>query len=163
MNEAESAYAPPKETKQQSSLMLWLLLIAVIILAVAMAVAILFLVSWVRHLQAQRAVAIQLEEILNDRPVASPNELQVDISKEGEYSVNCQVVDEAGLMVFLHAASMNNPGAQTVHIRAHRDVPFRHALTVTGICQKENLSYYCTVWEEDLDGALAPDPSADAE
>jgi biopolymer transport protein ExbD len=148
MNDAESAYAPPQEIRQRSTLLLWLLVIAMGILLAAMAVAIFGMLIWVRQVEMQRFVAVELEELADDQPLtAEATELQVNITKEGDYIVSDRTLDEASLMALLHRLAINNPGSVRVNICAHRDVPFRYPLTVIGICQHENCSYYCTVWQ----------------
>ena len=128
-------------------------------LLAVMAVAIVFLLLWIQQLQAERIVSVQFEPLVEATPPAvEPAEVRVNITKEGEYIVSGHVLSEAELFALLHRLAVNNPGAQTVHIRAHRDVPFRYPLTVIGICKKENMTYYCTVLEEGFTDDTSEDP-----
>jgi biopolymer transport protein ExbD len=72
----------------------------------------------------------------------------VNITKEGKYIVVDQTLSEQQLIELLKQMALNNPGTQTVQIRADRDVRFRFPLTVIGICKRHDIPYSCTVLQE---------------
>jgi biopolymer transport protein ExbD len=107
-----------------------------------------FLVA-TRFNQEERLVSINLAEILKARPLAmGPKEVVVNVTKEGEYVVVDQTVSERGLIDLLHQMAINNPGTQSVQIRADQETKFKYPLTVIGICKQEDLPYSCTVLQQ---------------
>jgi biopolymer transport protein ExbD len=72
----------------------------------------------------------------------------VNVTRDGEFVVYDRTLDEAGLITLLHRMAVENPGMQTVQIRADRDVRFKYPLTVIGICKEEDITYYCTVLQQ---------------
>jgi biopolymer transport protein ExbD len=107
-----------------------------------------FLVA-TRFDEQEKLISIRLAEILQAQPVvAGPNEVIINVTRHGEYIVADRTLSEPNLMAFLHRLSVKNPGAQTVQIRADREVQFRYPLTVIGICKDEEIEYYCTVLQK---------------
>ncbi|NQT38091.1 MAG: biopolymer transporter ExbD [Planctomycetes bacterium] len=104
-----------------------------------------FLVA-TRFDQEERLVSLRLAEIFEARPmVMGPDELIVNVSKEGKYVVVDQTLSEKRLIDLLHDLKTKNPDSQSVQIRADREVRFKYPLTVIGICKEEKLPYSCTV------------------
>ncbi len=104
-----------------------------------------FLVA-TRFDQEERLVSLRLAEIFEARPmVMGPDELIVNVSKEGKYVVVDQTLSERRLVDLLHDLKIKNPDSQSVQIRADREVRFKYPLTVIGICKEEDLPYSCTV------------------
>jgi len=107
-----------------------------------------FLVA-TRFTQEEKLVSIRLAEILQARPLSmGPNEVIVNITKDGEYVVVDQTLNERMLRTLLHELALKNPDTQSIQIRADQNVRFKYPLTVIGICKKENITYSCTVLEE---------------
>lgn len=107
-----------------------------------------FLVA-TRFDEQEKLISIRLAEILQAQPVvAGPNEVIINVTRHGEFIVADRTLSEPNLMAFLHRLAVTNPGAQTVQIRADREVQFRYPLTVIGICKDEELEYYCTVLQK---------------
>ena len=107
-----------------------------------------FLVA-TRFDEQEKAVPVNLAEILAAKPLASgPSEVIVNVTQRGEFVVRDQTLNERGLHALLHRLATKNPGLYTVQIRADRDVRFRYPLTVIGLCQKEEMTYSCTVLQE---------------
>jgi biopolymer transport protein ExbD len=107
-----------------------------------------FLVA-TRFDEQEKLISIRLAEILQAQPVvAGPNEVIINVTRQGEYVVADRTMSEPNLMAFLHTVAVNNPGRRTVQIRADREVEFRYPLTVIGICKDKKLEYYCTVLQK---------------
>lgn len=117
------------------------------IIDVVFLLLIFFLVA-TRFDQQEKLVSINLAEILQARPLAAgPQEVVVNVTKDGKYIVAEQTLSEQRLMDVLHSMASKNPGSQTVQIRADQEVQFKYPLTVIGICKKEGIDYSCTVLE----------------
>ncbi|MFP6602980.1 MAG: biopolymer transporter ExbD [Pirellulaceae bacterium] len=96
--------------------------------------------------QQERLVSINLAEIFKPEPMAvGTKEVIVNITKDGKYFVGNQPLTEVNLADVLHGVAIGNPGKRNVQIRADQEVPFKHPLTVMGLCKQEDLDYRCTV------------------
>jgi biopolymer transport protein ExbD len=107
-----------------------------------------FLVA-TRFDQEEREIDTRLAEVSKAQPLSMPpEELIVNINEKGEYLVVKRTLDEEMLSNFLHTLAIDNPGTQTVQIRADERVPFAYPARVMGFCEREKIKHYCTVVEE---------------
>jgi biopolymer transport protein ExbD len=99
--------------------------------------------------QQEKVASLNLAEILKARPVAAgTRDIIVNITKDGDYVVSGETLEEGALVAVLHEVSIKNPGTQ-IQIRADQDVRFKFPLTVIGICKIEDMDYSCTVLEKE--------------
>lgn len=62
-----------------------------------------------------------------------PETLSVGVRTDGVFSVGTETLDKDGLRQLLIKAKRKNP-KQRVIVRAHRDAPTQHAVTVLDVC-----------------------------
>jgi biopolymer transport protein ExbD len=106
-----------------------------------------FLVA-TRFAEEEREISTRLAEVAQARPLAMPpDELVVNISREGQFIILGEVLEEKNLSSLLHDLALKNPGTQTVQIRADARVPFSYPAAVMGLCERERIAHYCTVLE----------------
>ena len=72
----------------------------------------------------------------------APKELFININLEGQYFVNGQVLDSAELEDVLVRAAMNNPGNQSVIVRAHKQVPVQFVVEAINLCKRAGIQDY---------------------
>jgi len=107
-----------------------------------------FLVA-TRFDQEEREISMRLAEVAKAQPLSMPpNEVIVNVTKEGTYIVMGEELSEATLAGFLHDLALKNPGTQTVQIRVDDRAIFRYPARVMGLCERERISHYCSVLEE---------------
>lgn len=73
---------------------------------------------------------------------AKPEVLFVNVDREGHYIVDRQVLDGQGLEAMLKQAAANNPGRQTVEIRADRQCIWQFVVEVMNLCNKAGIRDY---------------------
>ncbi len=71
-----------------------------------------------------------------------PNELFVNVDKDGQFFVSNRKLTRDQLLSVLQQASENNPGRQTVVIRADKRSPWQAVITVMDLCNKANIRDY---------------------
>ncbi|MFT5524828.1 MAG: biopolymer transport protein ExbD [Pirellulaceae bacterium] len=99
--------------------------------------------------QEEKVASLNLAEILKARPVAAgTRDVIVNITKDGEYVISGETLQEPALVELIHQVGVKNPGTQ-IQIRADQDVRFKFPLTVIGICKIEDMDYSCTVLESE--------------
>lgn len=72
----------------------------------------------------------------------APKELFININLEGHYFVNGQVLDAAELEDVLVRAATNNPGSQSVIVRAHKQVPVQFVVEAINLCKRAGIQNY---------------------
>jgi biopolymer transport protein ExbD len=101
-----------------------------------------FLVA-TRFEEEERSLAVQLPQASEAMPLtAKPREFFVNIDQQGRYFVGGQFVNERQLEQALQQASTNNPGRQTVIIRADKRSPLQYAVTVINLCNRAQIRDY---------------------
>jgi biopolymer transport protein ExbD len=73
---------------------------------------------------------------------SKPKELFVNVTREGKLIVSGQQRDKAEVLAIMQQAASNNPGTQTVVIRADKRCPFEHVVTVMDLCNKAHIRNY---------------------
>lgn len=76
-------------------------------------------------------------------PIASkPKELFINIDDRGRYFVGGGFVNAAQLETSLRQAAANNPGRQTVVIRADKNCVWQYVVNVMDLCNKVSIRDY---------------------
>ncbi|QGJ70654.1 Biopolymer transport protein ExbD [Planctomycetales bacterium 10988] len=101
-----------------------------------------FLVA-TRFEEEERELSVVLPQASEARPLTeTPEELIVNINKQGEFIVGGEVRSSEELFADLKQAWANNPGQQTVLIRADESSPLRYAAEVMNLCNRANILDY---------------------
>ena len=79
---------------------------------------------------------------LADPLTSQPSELVVHIDREGRFFCHGDFVDEVELLRILKQAWRNNPGRQSVRIRADERCPVRNLVNVINACNKAKIRDY---------------------
>jgi biopolymer transport protein ExbD len=91
----------------------------------------------------ERELNIVLPHASEARPLTSrPEVLFVNVDRDGHFVVDRQLLDSAALEVKLRQASANNPGRQTVEIRADRNCLWQFVVEVMNLCNKAGIRDY---------------------
>lgn len=79
---------------------------------------------------------------------AKPQELFVNIGRNGQFSINGDALDEQGVLRVLQQAAADNPGRQTVIIRADEHCEWKFVVAVMNLCNAARIrDYRVTVLE----------------
>ncbi len=93
--------------------------------------------------EEERSLNVQLPQASEAMPLtAKPRELFVNIDRHGDFYVSTTKVGAAELLRILQQAWANNPGRQTVIIRADGRCRFQPVVTVMDLCNKANIREY---------------------
>jgi biopolymer transport protein ExbD len=112
------------------------------IIDVVFLLLIFFLVA-TRFEEEERSLDVVLPQASEAMPlVAKPKELFVNVDDRGRYFVSGQFVTEAELEAALVQAAANNPGRQTVIIRADKRCVWQFIVTVMDLCNKAGIRDY---------------------
>jgi biopolymer transport protein ExbD len=107
-----------------------------------------FLVA-TRFEEIEREVSIVLPQASEAMPLmAKPKELFVNVDREGRMIVSGQEREGSELLAIMQQAASNNPGTQTVIIRADKRCPFEHVVTVMDLCNKAHIRNYMVTTAE---------------
>jgi biopolymer transport protein ExbD len=91
----------------------------------------------------ERELNIVLPHASEARPLTSrPEVLFVNVDRDGHFIVDRQLLDAAALEAKLRQASANNPGRQTVEIRADRNCIWQFVVEVMNLCNKAGIRDY---------------------
>jgi biopolymer transport protein ExbD len=91
----------------------------------------------------ERELDVKLPSASEAMPlVARPKELFVNVDEQGRYYVGGEFLDARGLFGALSTASANNPGRQTVVIRADERAHWKSVVTVMDLCNKASIRDY---------------------
>jgi biopolymer transport protein ExbD len=112
------------------------------IIDVVFLLLIFFLVA-TRFEEEERSLEVVLPQASEAMPlVARPKELFVNIDRQGQYFVGGQFVTAGQLDQALRQAAADNPGRQTVIIRADKRCALEHAVTVMDLCNRAGIRDY---------------------
>lgn len=101
-----------------------------------------FLVA-TRFAQEDRELDVVLPNASEAQPLTvAPKELFVNIDKDGRYYVGGKILTAEGVFETLNRAVVNNPGHQSVVIRADRRVALDYAVQVMNLCNKSGITDY---------------------
>jgi biopolymer transport protein ExbD len=112
------------------------------IIDVVFLLLIFFLVA-TRFEEEERSLDVVLPQASEAMPlVARPKELFVNIDDQGRYFVGGQFVNTAQLDQALRQAAADNPGRQTVIIRADKRCVWQFIVTVMDLCNQARIRDY---------------------
>ena len=93
--------------------------------------------------EEERALDVTLPQASHAMPMVSkPNEFFVNINDRGQYFVGGDFIGPGELEVRLRQAAADNPGRQTVVIRADRRCVWQYVVTVMDVCNKVSIRDY---------------------
>lgn len=93
--------------------------------------------------EEEREMDVLLPEASEAQPITStPKELIINIDEKGTYLVNRQQLDADRLLGVLRQRSVNNPGRQTVLIRADHRCPWQFVMNAMNLCNKAHIYDY---------------------
>ena len=102
-----------------------------------------FFLCATRFDQEERELTAILPEVAQAEPLSMPpQELVVNVTRDGQYVVMQQTVTEEQLASLLHDASFKNPGTQAVLIRGDAEAAWRAGVRVMGLCNRANITNY---------------------
>lgn len=102
-----------------------------------------FFLCATRFDQEERELTAVLPEVVEAQPLSMPpQELVVNITRQGEYVVMQRTVSEPQLAALLQEAGRKNPGTQSVLIRGDADSPWRLGVRVMGMCNRAQITDY---------------------
>ncbi len=91
----------------------------------------------------ERELKIVLPHASEARPLTTkPDLLFVNVDRQGRYFVDRQQFDAEGLELKLRQVAANNPGRQTVEIRADRQCLWEFVVEVMNLCNKAGIRDY---------------------
>jgi len=79
--------------------------------------------------------------------IVQPQEIIINIDRNGGYFVNGSTYDVDGLRQILRQAEASNPGNQSVIIRADKEVDLQYAVTAIDLCNQVGIVGYSIVTE----------------
>jgi biopolymer transport protein ExbD len=107
-----------------------------------------FLVA-TRFEEEERSLDVNLPQASEAMPVsARPRELFVNVDVQGRYFLGARQVNAQELESQLRQAATNNPGRQTVVIRADRHCHWQSVVNVVNLCLKAGIRDYRTTTAE---------------
>lgn len=91
----------------------------------------------------EREMSVLLPQASEARPlVVKPREMFVNVDQQGRYFVEGQNIDNAELLQALQRSAANNPGRQSVIIRADKRCAWEFVVAVMNLCNKANIRDY---------------------
>lgn len=92
---------------------------------------------------AERDLKVQLPDGTEAMPLtAKPQQIFVNIDKDGRYFVRSQEISSADLSKLLQQAAVNNPASQTVVIRADKRATWDRVATAMRLCNQAGIHDY---------------------
>lgn len=86
---------------------------------------------------------VVLPEASEARPlIARPRELIVNVDQQGRWFIQSRELNERELFAALERAQTNNPGRQTVLIRADKRCAWQAVVTVMNLCNRAHIRDY---------------------
>ena len=93
--------------------------------------------------EEERLMDLDLPQASEAKPLTEQVEkLYVEVDINGQYFISKKKLTRKQLFSVLQQASENNPGRQTVIIRAHKKSPWQAVLTVMALCNRANIRDY---------------------
>ncbi|REK15838.1 MAG: biopolymer transporter ExbD [Planctomycetota bacterium] len=103
----------------------------------------LFFLVATKFAEDERELKIVLPHASEARPLTTkPRVLFVNVDREGRYFVDGDELNLEGLEDKLEQISANNPGQQTVEIRADRECLWEYVVAVMNLCNKAGIRDY---------------------
>ena len=101
-----------------------------------------FLVA-TRFEEMEREMNVVLPQASEAMPLtAKPKELFVNVDRDGKFIVRGQSLPAAELLSTFKQAAADNPGRQTVIIRADKRCVWEHVVEVMNLCNKAHIRDY---------------------
>lgn len=101
-----------------------------------------FLVA-TRFEEMEREMNVVLPQASEAMPLtAKPKELFVNVDRDGKFIVRGQALPVAELLSTFQQAAADNPGRQTVIIRADKRCVWEHVVEVMNLCNKAHIRDY---------------------
>ncbi len=91
--------------------------------------------------RAEKELPVILPEVAEAQPLATTQDLVVNITAEGKYVVAQQEYSEGQLAALLEQTRRNNPH-QGVRIRGDGRAAWKHGVRVMGLCNKAKIDNY---------------------
>lgn len=102
-----------------------------------------FFLCATRFDQEERELTAVLPEVVEAEPLSMPpQELVVNITREGQYVVMKETLSEEQLAALLRRAGEKNPGTQAVLIRGDAESAWKLGVRVMGFCNRANITDY---------------------
>lgn len=102
-----------------------------------------------RFEQEERQLELNLPNVSEALPAsAQPQELVVNISKQGQYFIDGQFRQLEQVEQVISRAHQNNPLTQTVIIRADKQVEWENVAIVINLCRKIGINDYSATMDE---------------
>jgi biopolymer transport protein ExbD len=102
-----------------------------------------FFLCATRFDQEERELTANLPEVVQAEPLSMPpQEIVVNVTREGQYVVMQQTLSEEQLAALLGEASLKNPGTQAVLIRGDAEAAWRAGVRVMGLCNRSGITNY---------------------
>ncbi len=90
----------------------------------------------------EKEIKVSLPEAAEAQPmIAKPSELTVNITADGEFFAEGQIVDAEALDQIIQQAWNRNPGRTEVTIRADKTSETQYPVFVMGICNRYGVTY----------------------
>ena len=106
-----------------------------------------FLVA-TRFAEEEHEMDVQLPEASEVVPLAhNPKQIEVGIDKQGSFFLRHRQINAQQLEAELFRAARNNPGRQSVKIRADKRCPWQSVVTVMNLCRKAGIRDYTPTME----------------
>jgi len=103
----------------------------------------LFFIVCSKFSEEERELNVVLPQASEAKPsTAKVKEFFVNVDAQGRYYIGGHILPPPGLEVALRQASANNPGRQTVIIRADKRCQWEHVVLVMNLCNKVNIRDY---------------------
>jgi len=91
----------------------------------------------------ERELKVVLPQASEAKPlIAKPQEFFVNVDQQGHYYVGGKVLNKVQLEQSLRQVGVNNPGRQSVVIRADKRCQFEFVVGVMNACNKANIRDY---------------------
>ena len=101
-----------------------------------------FLVA-TKFAEEERELDVMLPDASEARPLTSkPREMFINIDHQGRYFVTGKILDEEQLAQVLKSAWINNPGRQSVIIRADKRCRWQYVVAAMNACNRAKIRDY---------------------
>lgn len=102
-----------------------------------------FFLCATRFDQEERELTANLPEVVQAEPLSMPpQEIVVNVTRDGQYVVMQQTLAEEQLAALLGEASLKNPSTQAVLIRGDAEAAWRAGVRVMGLCNRAGITNY---------------------
>lgn len=102
-----------------------------------------FFLCATRFDREERELPVRLPLAARAQPLSMPpDEVVVNVTREGRYVVMRQTLTEEQLGELLNEVSLKNPGTQAVQIRGDAETTWEAGVRVMGLCNKANITKY---------------------